>query len=158
MRLLCYPVSGQPPKIVAAKAERGWMDATPGGFAYRCLPLNIANAHGWMILNPAAFVAQWDGNDGTDAVKIQAMAGDSTPLTALSHFGSGILTFGIPALFRTDPGYDLMVTGPFNTPKDGIAPLTGIVETDWSPSTFTMNWKFTRKHHVVRFDRDEPIA
>jgi hypothetical protein len=158
MRLICYPVSGAAPKIVPAKAERGWMEATPGGFAYRCLPLNIANAHGWMILNPAAFAAQWDGTDATDAVKIQPMAGDATPVSALSHFGSGVLTFTVPALFRTEPGYDLMVTGPVNMAKDGIAALTGIVETDWSPSTFTMNWRFTRKHHVVRFDRDEPIC
>jgi hypothetical protein len=36
--------------------------------------------------------------------------------------------------------------------------LTGIVETDWSVSTFTMNWKFTRKHTAIRFDRDEPFC
>jgi Family of unknown function (DUF6065) len=30
--------------------ERAWMDATDQRFAYRCLPLNIANAHGWEIL------------------------------------------------------------------------------------------------------------
>jgi len=34
------------------------MDDTNGEFAYRCLPLNIANAHGWIILNNASFVAQ----------------------------------------------------------------------------------------------------
>jgi hypothetical protein len=28
------------------------MDASPEAFAYRCLPLNIANAHGWGILTP----------------------------------------------------------------------------------------------------------
>ena len=38
-----------------------------------------------------------------------------------------------------------MVTGPFNQPKDAIQPLTAIVETDWAPFTFTMNWKFTRR-------------
>jgi len=158
MRLICYPVSGPAPKIIPAGPERGWMDATPGGYAYRCLPLNIANSHGWLILNPAAFVAQWDGTDAKDSVKIQAITGDATPLSASSHFGSGVLTITVPALFRTEPGYDLMVTGPINMPKDGIAALTGIVETDWSPSTFTMNWKFTRPHHVARFDRDEPIC
>ncbi len=43
-------------------------------------------------------------------------------------------------LFKTDSGTDLFVTGPLNRPKDGIAALTGIIETDWSPYTFTMNW------------------
>ena len=49
MRLICYPTSGDPPKIVAAPVERGWMDRSVQGFAYRCLPLNIANAHGWFL-------------------------------------------------------------------------------------------------------------
>ena len=49
MRLICYPTSGDPPKIVAAPVQRAWMDRTDQGFAYRCLPLNIANAHGWLL-------------------------------------------------------------------------------------------------------------
>ena len=43
-------------------------------------------------------------------------------------------------------------------PKDGIAPLEGIIETDWSESSFTMNWKMTRSHHEVVFEENEPIA
>ena len=37
-------------------------------------------------------------------------------------------------------------------------PLSGVVETDWSPYTFTMNWRFTRRNHWVRFTRGEPIC
>jgi len=54
--------------------------------------------------------------------------------------------------------YDLLATGPFNSPKDAIQPLTGIIETDWSPFTFTMNWKFTRKRAPIAFERDEPFC
>jgi len=61
-------------------------------------------------------------------------------------------------LFRTPSGYNLHVRGPANCPRDGIAPLDGIVETDWNRSTFTMNWKFTRPTHPVTFEVDEPIA
>src|SRR5215469_9017999 len=157
MRLICYPTSGDPPKIVAAPLERDWMDRTNQGFAYRCLPLNIANAHGWLLLNPIAFVAQWTGGPEVAAVDIYTHASD-TPVLASSHFGHGVLTFNVNALFRTDPGYDLMVTGPLNVVKDGIQPLTGVVETDWSPFTFTMNWLFTRKHAPVAFERNEPIC
>jgi hypothetical protein len=57
MRLICYPTSGEPPKLIPAPFERDWMDRTRAGFAYRCLPLNIANAHGWLILNPVPFTA-----------------------------------------------------------------------------------------------------
>jgi hypothetical protein len=157
MRLICYPTSGDPPKIVAAPVERGWMDLTDQGFAYRCLPLNIANAHGWLLLNPIAFVAQWNGAPDVGSVELYTHAAD-IPLLASSHFGHGVLTFNVNALFRTEPGYDLMVTGPLNQPKDGIQPLTGVVETDWAPFTFTMNWKFTRKHSPIAFERDEPFC
>ncbi len=157
MRLICYPTSGAAPNIVAAPVERGWMDRTEQGFAYRCLPLNIANAHGWLLLNTVPFVAQWDGGAGIEAITLAA-AETGMPLLALSHFGAGVLTFTVNALFRTEPGYDLMVTGPLNEPKDGLQPLTGVVETDWSPFTFTMNWKFTRKLTPVAFERDEPFC
>ena len=37
-------------------------------------------------------------------------------------------------------------------------PLEGIIETDWAPFTFTMNWRFTRKRTWVTFEKDEPIC
>jgi len=156
MRLICYPTSGEPPRIIAAPVERDWMDRTPNGFAYRCLPLNIANAHGWLILNTVQFVAEWSGDAGFEGVSISAMAEGA--LLASSHFGSGVLTFSVNGLFHTEPGYDLLATGPFNSPKDAIQPLTGIIETDWSPFTFTMNWTFTRKRSPIAFERDEPFC
>src|SRR5947209_17390851 len=89
MRLICYPTSGEPPRIIAAPVERDWMDRTPNGFAYRCLPLNIANAHGWLILNTVPFIAEWNGDAGIDGVSISA-TGEGAML-ASSHFGSGVL-------------------------------------------------------------------
>ena len=157
MRLVCYSTSGTPPAIVPAPVERTWMDRTDNGFAYRCLPLNIANAHGWLILNPAAFVAEWNGRPDLAGVAVRPVAGGPQPIAA-SHFGAGVLTFSIGGLFRTEPGYDLVVTGPFNQPKDAVQPLTGIVETDWAPFTFTMNWKFTRRNALVAFEKDEPFC
>lgn len=159
MKLICYATSGPPPKIVPAPLERDWMEATQDGFAYRCLPLNIANAHGWLILNSAPLVARWDGGDGKEAISVETeeVEGVHSP-PALSHFGHGVLTFHVNALFRTEPGYDLFVTGPTNALKDGIQPLSGVIETDWATSTFTMNWRFTRKHTPVAFEIDEPIC
>src|ERR1700722_10643156 len=157
MRLVCYATSGEPPRIVPAPVERTWIDQTAEGFAYRCLPLNIANAHGWLILNPAPFVAEWNGGTGLDAVACRPAA-TGAAMIASSHFGSGVLTFNVNGLFRTEPGYDLLVTGPFNQPKDAIQPLTGIVETDWAPFTFTMNWKFTRKLTPIAFESNEPFC
>ena len=157
MRLICYPTSGEPPKIVTAPVERPWMDQTANRYAYRCLPLNIANAHGWLILNSLPFTANWNGEPGVDSISIEPQ-GSSPPALVHSHFGYGVLTFNVNALFRTEPGYDLMVTGPLNRTKDAIQPLSGIVETDWAPFTFTMNWKFTRKFCPISFERDEPFC
>lgn len=158
MKLLtAYVIDGHELRIRPAPVERQWMDDTDQRFAYRCLPLNIANAHGWEILCTSAFSAIWDGRSGLDAVRIRTRPIGATP-QAISHFGSGTLTFHIPCLFRTEPGVDLFVTGPLNRPKDAIAALSGIIETDWSPYTFTMNWKFTRPNQRVHFEVDEPFC
>jgi hypothetical protein len=157
MRLICYHWSGACPKITTAPVDRSWMNQTTNRFAYRCLPLNIANAHGWLILNTVPFTAIWNGESDIGAVSVQPCSVGS-PLLARSHFGSGVLTFKVNGLFQTEPGFDLMVTGPLNEPKDGIQPLTGIVETDWSPFSFTMNWKFTRNLTSVSFEQDEPYC
>jgi hypothetical protein len=158
MDLICYLHPGWQPLIRPAEATREWMTNTPESFAYRCLPLNIANAHGWEILSPCSFNACWAGASGTDAVLID-MAPDADPnLVPVSLFGQGVLTFHIAGLFRTPPGWNLWVGGSPNQPKDGIYPLTGIVETDWAPYTFTMNWRFTRPNQWVHFDRGEPIC
>jgi hypothetical protein len=158
MRLICYPTSGDPPSITPAPVERDWMDATSNGFAYRCLPLNIANAHGWLLLNSTPFLAEWDGGDAVDSVAIDHSPDLPGPMLASSHFGSGVLTFSVTGLFRTEPGYDLWVGGPANLLKDAIQPLTAIVETDWSPFTFTMNWRFTRPRTRIAFDTGEPFC
>src|SRR5258708_9907512 len=152
MDLLCHLPPGWEPLIRPAEATRRWMAATPESFAYRCLPLNVANAHGWEILSPVAFEACWSGGSDTRDIAIRLPEGAKPELAPVSIFGQGVLTFHIFGLFRTQPGWNLWVGGSPNRPKDGIFPLAGVIETDWSPYTFTMNWRFTRANHWVRFD------
>ena len=154
MELICYLHPGWEPLIRPAPATRPWMDGTPEAFAYRCLPLNMANAHGWEILCPCDATAYWTGGTLVEDVQIRAAGADAP----VSIFGQGVLTFHIQALFRTPPGWNLWIGGSPNQGKDGMFPLTGIVETDWSPYTFTMNWKFTRRNRWIRFRRLEPIC
>jgi hypothetical protein len=134
------------------------MDQTHHRYAYRCLPLTIANAMGWEILLPAKVSAEWNGGNKISDITV---ASDDPAWTAeqlaISHFGHGILTFPINYLFRTDPGIGLWARGKPNAPKDGVAPLDGIIETDWLPFTFTMNWQFTRAGRIT-FDRDEAFC
>jgi len=162
MKLICYPLSDDPPPLRAAPSKRDWMDATPEAYAYRCLPLAIANSHGWEVVNPIAFEAEWSGKIDKDSIAIEVDDSAPIPTTShvkpMSHFGSGIITFELPFMLRTPPGWNVMVSGPINRPKDGIAALSGVIETDWSPYTFTMNWMFTRPGCRVRFEAGEPIA
>jgi hypothetical protein len=134
------------------------MDDTPESFAYRCLPLNIANAHGWEVLTPCAFDAIWNGKTGVDAITIRPEPDAEPEHVPVSLFGQGVLTFHIDGIFRTPEGWNLWVGGSPNRAKDGISPLTGVVETDWSPFTFTMNWRFTRPGQWIHFDALEPFC
>ncbi|HWF68625.1 MAG TPA: DUF6065 family protein, partial [Mycobacterium sp.] len=124
----------------------------------RCLPMLIANQSGWELRNQCAFTATWFGQqDGVD-VMIAPDKRDTGQFLPASHFGNGILTWHLPMLFRTPAGYNLLVRGPANYPKDAVSPLEGIVETDWASASFSMSWKFTRKLMPVRFEVDEPIC
>lgn len=158
MKLTAFVYPGWNPRLRPASSRRDWMDETPESFAYRCLPLKIANEHGWEILSPCGFNASWDGGTGVESVTIAPDPGTEPHLAPVSLFGQGIVTFHIQALLRTPAGWNLWLGGPPNQMKDGIVPLGGIIETDWSPYTFTMNWRFSRADHSVRFEQDEPIG
>jgi len=157
MDFLCYLHEGWQPLIRPAEPTRPWMDATPEAFAYRCLPLNIANAHGWEILTPVGFEAYWRGGPSPAEVVIRSDDGMPSVSAPVSLFGQGTFTIHIQALFRTPPGWNLLVGGSPNRAKEGVAALSGVIETDWSPYTFTMNWRFTRAC-TVEFTIGEPIC
>lgn len=96
------------------------------------------------FLNQQGFEAEWAGKNHPDAITFAWDEDLPNPKPVSSVFGSGIMTWGVPYLFRTPPGWNLLARGPANWPKDAVAPLDGLVETDWAVATFTMNWKFTR--------------
>jgi hypothetical protein len=158
MNLTCYLFPGWEPRIRPASPKRDWMDEAPEAFPYRCLPLNMANSHGWEILSPCGFEVVWNGGSRVDDVVVRADPGTRPSDMPVALFGLGTFTFHVQGLFRTEPGWNLWVSGPPNSAKDGVAPLGGIVETDWSPYTFTMNWRLTRAGHPVRFEENEPFA
>lgn len=155
MKLDYYTIHDSIYTVRPALRTREWMDQTPDKFAYRCLPMTIANANGWEVLCPTGIMVTWDGGAGREAMKV-AFQETGHPF-ASSHFGSGILTMHINGLIRTEPGYDLFVGGPINSPKHGISALSGIVETSWLAFTFTMNWKFTAPGRIW-FQKDEPFC
>jgi hypothetical protein len=157
MRIVAYRISHCQAEIRPSTTRRDWMDESSDRFAYKCLPLTIANAHGWELLCPCSFDAIWSGEQHRDAVTILNVEhrADWQPV---SISGSGVLSFVSGYLFQTDAPYSLYVTGPPNSRKDAIVPLTAIVETHWLPMAFSMNWLFTRPQVAVHFERDEPFA
>lgn len=157
MRLIAYRTSTTPVVIRPASPRRTWMDETRNRFAYRCLPLTMGSQYGWELLCPCTFEACWHGRCSTKAITIVRL-GSGTAILPESHFGDGILTFHPCHLFRTEAPYNLFVTGPTNVRKDGIVPMTAVVETDWLPFTFSMNWMFTRPGVTVRFEEGEPFC
>jgi hypothetical protein len=157
--LTAYRLDHDTCPIVPAAPSREWMLETRRKNANRCLPLLMANQSGWFLLNLDPFEVTWTGGDTINHVRITTLREDgAAPRLVASHFGYGVITWQIPYLFRTPPGWNLVVRGPTNRPKDAVQALDGLVETDWAVATFTMNWKITRPNHPVRFDADEPFC
>jgi len=150
-----YPQQDMP--LIPAPITREWMDNTQQRYAYRCLPLTLANQAGWLICNPSSFCVRWNGGPGVEDTTV-VFDGVKPDERISSLFGHGTITFNFPYLMRTPPEINLWVKGPTNWPKDGVQALEGIVETDWTSASFTMNWKLTRPNHLVRFERGEPIC
>jgi hypothetical protein len=157
--LICYPTETVwLPRIVPGRPQRAWMDQVHDRHAYRCLPLTMANTTGWEILCPWGLTATWNGGIYQEDITLTADPGwDGLDHFARTHFAHGVLTFHTGWLFRTPPGWSMWTGGPPNHVKDGIQPLAGLVETDWLPFPFTMNWIFTRPG-TVRFEKGEPFC
>ncbi|MEJ0019241.1 MAG: DUF6065 family protein [Acetobacteraceae bacterium] len=160
-RLEAFRLHPHAPELVPSTADRTWMDAFNDRHAYRCLPLTIANAHCWEILAPGGFEISWNGRAAAEDLTVRPM--DDWPATlpfedfARSNFARGIVTLHTGYLFRTPPGWNLLATGPFNEPRLGIWPLSGIMESDWLPYPFTMNWQMLAPG-TVRFHKDEAFC
>ena len=71
MKLRIHALNPTPPPIVAARRARAWMDRFPGRHPYRCVPLTIANSHGWEILSPHAFAIHWNGGPAASDVTFE---------------------------------------------------------------------------------------
>lgn len=158
MRIESYPTVENPPDIVPARPQRGWMERFAGRHPYKCLPLTMANTTGWEALCPVGFEAEWNGGREASDITVKAdHAIQGFDDFVRSHFTHGVLTFHLGQMFRTPPGWSMWAMGPPNHIKDGIQPLVGLIETDWLPYPFTMNWHFTRPGKV-RFEKGEPFC
>ncbi len=155
--LEAFEVHGSAPKIVPGSSRREWMDVFSDRHPYRCLPLTMANSTGWELLCPFQVDIRWNGGSDIKDLTISSSEVEKPEEFVQSHFSGGIVTFHTNYIFRTPPGWAVWCGGPPNWPKHGVYPLSGLVETDWLPFPFTMNWQMT-KPGKVRFEKDEPYC
>ncbi len=140
-------------KLRPSPARRFWMDQGP--YAYQCLPLVVANQWGWQILCPTDVRATWDGSPDPKGVQVEVDPQYATVIK--SQFGSGLVTFSPPWLFRTSPGWNIMIKGPGNRFKFNCMALEGVIETWWLNYTFTLNWKIVEPG-TVEFSKGESLG
>ncbi|TAL41631.1 MAG: hypothetical protein EPN91_10125, partial [Salinibacterium sp.] len=152
--LTCHRLGDYTVPLAPARPDREIFDRNR--HAYRCLPVSTANAAGWEMLCPTGVTIEWDGGPSIDALTITP-DDPADRRFALSNFAQGIVTFETGWLFRSSPGYSLWAIASPNQPKDGICALSGIIESDWLPYPFTMNWQLTRPGKV-RFEAGEAFC
>jgi hypothetical protein len=156
-----HALTEHPPEVRPARAKRQWMDDFSDRHAYRCLPLSIANTYGWEVLCPVPLEIRWNGGMAIDDIQVIGLkdlpGGAPIDHFCRSNFTRGIVTFHLDYVIETGPEWEIMATGPFNDPKPTATPLTGIIETDWLPYPFTMNWQLTQPG-ITRFDEQEPFC
>lgn len=155
-RLIAYRLSNDGSmSLRPGVPSREWMDETDERFAYRCPPLVLSNSWGWEVVLEYDVEASWLGGDDERMLSVEEEREQLD--RARSHFGHGVLSFRIPYLFRTPEGWNLLVRGPPNTPREHVDPLSGVVETDHTAAPFTMNYRFTTPG-VERFEAGDAIA
>ena len=156
-----HALTDHAPVVRPARSKRQWMDDFPDRHAYRCLPLSIANAHGWEVLCPVPLEIRWSGGMTVEDIEVTALkplpGGAPVDHFCRSNFSRGIITFHLDYQIETEPDWQILATGAFNDPKPTAAPLTGVIETDWLPYPFTMNWQLLAPG-VTRFEEDEPFC
>jgi hypothetical protein len=147
----------QPPmlRLGVGAHDRAWMDAIPDRTAYRCLPMLIANQAGWTVASRGRLRATWNGGPLPSDLRVDT---EDCPEAPLSHFGYGILTWRIPYLFRTPRGWNLLMRGPANSPKDGASSLEGVIEADWAVQPAFHSWQLTRPRLSVVWEDGEVIC
>src|ERR1019366_6710170 len=106
-RLEAFRTQPNPPALVPCTQERAWMDVFTNRHAYRCLPLSIANTHGWELLVPAAFEVEWNGGENIADLPVRALEpfpeGFPFEHFAMSNFVRSVVTFPSGSLFPSPP-------------------------------------------------------
>jgi hypothetical protein len=143
--------------IVPLNVKRKWMDKSYKKYAYKCLPLNIANQYGFAVISPADFTVDWWGGQERGNVDVHVKSeNDEIKNSFHTYFGEGTFTLHVDFVIKTPEGFSTYIRGVPNESRKGIKPLDAIVETDWLPFTFTYNFLITEPGSY-EFKKGEPL-
>lgn len=145
-------------KIEQSPVNRQWMDELNEQYAYRCLPMTYASKHGWSINLLEDVKVVWHGGWNKDQTEILEGREQVPGINFVDNgTGNGIVTFHMHAVPRTPPDWNIWIMGAPNLVVPGAHPLSGIVETDWSYSALTSNWKITEPKKIITFKKGSPV-
>ena len=144
--------------IKPCSKKRDWMNQPGLSYSYYCGPLVAANQIGYNIIYQNETEIFWNGGPNRSDIDIRHTKVDEHFCVCDSHFEVDILTFNFPVMFQTPKGWGLLISGPANHPIEGLQPLEGLVETNWLPFTFTMNFKITEKNKLIKIKQYTPIC
>ena len=142
-------------EIEPMNMQRDWMHQSYKKFAYKCLPLGIANQYGWQVISPTDFSVSWFGGTKMSDVQIEVEDPEYERYFN-SHFGESTFTLNLDFIIKTPENYSIYIRGVPNKPYGVVRPLDAIVETDWLPFTFTYNFLFMEPG-TVNFKKGEPL-
>lgn len=143
-------------RIVPATADREWINLTDKA-SHKCKPMREASKLGWLVLLPFDIQLYWDGGTKQESLSISS----SDPMAkklVVSHFGYGMVSIIFNFIVRTPPGVHILVSGPLNQSRGGVAPLSALIETDWLPYHFAITYRCIQPNARITIHRNEAIA
>ena len=120
--------------------KRGWFSP----HFYKCLPLAIGNAQGFVVSLPFEFDVMWNGGNDPKDVLLKFEDSDKkekSKIDVSSHFGNGVFTINLPFIIKTPQNVSIMTISPPNFPTPGLSPLSAVIETDNLKYTFGLSIK-----------------
>lgn len=141
-------------ECLKGKKKRDWFI----DHAYFCLPLTMANQHGFIVKAATDFAVYWNGGDEPEDVTVSLPEDYTGPQAIKPHFGMGTVTITNPWIVRTPKGVNTLVLNPPNMYIHGIIHMSACVETDQLRRDFTFNLRVTKPEEWFHVRKGDPVG
>lgn len=127
---------------------------------YYCLPVNVGNQYGFVVVSTKTFDMTWDGSENRpndvsfNFIEDDLMSGQHIT----SGFGNGVVTIQNNFALKTPPGVNIMTIQPPNLFIPGCVSMTGVIETDQIRRDFTFNLKITIPNMTIRVNKGDALG